>query len=148
MFVVRLRAGLGNQLYEYAFCSFLTNYTEEVYVDGTGFRTFQCHDGLEVDKIFDIDLPYASRKKLLAHDMEYTDDFLRSNKHEDMYFDDYWSDMRILDRLDDGWIDFRREYASDYSMYLDGIDFENACPIHVRKGDIDGTSIDVCGIAY
>ena len=193
MFIVRLRGGLGNQLYEYAFCAFLKKFTDDVYVDGTEFKTFQCHDGLEVDKIFDIDLPYASRKRimelsnyipipvsgkigiglfelegirerwwckkhrkkthvkekdLLAHDMDYVTDFLNRNKQEDLYFDGYWSDVRILERLDDGWINFRKGFVSQYSKYMEDIDFDMACSVHVRKGDIDGTSIDVCGKEY
>ncbi|MBR4575069.1 MAG: alpha-1,2-fucosyltransferase [Lachnospiraceae bacterium] len=59
MYIVRLRGGLGNQLFEYAFCCYLSRFTDSVSVDDSEYKCFKCHDGLEVDSIFDIHYPSA-----------------------------------------------------------------------------------------
>lgn len=193
MFIVRIRGGLGNQLFIYAFCEYLKKFSDNIYVDGSEYKTFQCHDGLEVDQIFDISFPYASNRDimklsnyipipfsgkigiglfelemlrerywcrnhqkkshilerdLMTGGMENMEEFLLSNRDKDLYFSGYWSDVRILDQIDENWLAFRPDFISKYLKYTENINFDMACSIHVRKGDIDGTSIDVCDAIY
>lgn len=65
MIIVRIRGGLGNQIYQYVFASYLKKYTQEVYVDTSEFDIFKCHDGLEITDVFDISIPKAKYKDII-----------------------------------------------------------------------------------
>lgn len=52
--IVRLRGGLGNQMFQYAFCEYLRQMDIDVCVDNSEDKCFQCHDGFEVEYIFRI----------------------------------------------------------------------------------------------
>ncbi len=65
MYIVRLRGGLGNQLFQYALCEFLSRFSGDVYVDDSEYKCFKCHDGLEVDRIFEVYYPGASSRDII-----------------------------------------------------------------------------------
>lgn len=195
MIIVRIRGGLGNQLFGYAFASFLKTLSEDVFVDVSEYSCFQCHDGLEVSKIFSVDFPNASTgdimrcsnyipipfsgklgialfelelrrgriaKKICKKETHIHEDdinkwgsdeiirFVKENLDKDLYFDGYWggSYPDYVKYLDDTWLEFRDDYTSKYVEYTNGMDFEKACSVHVRKGDFTGTSLDTCDSDY
>ena len=67
MIIVRLRGGLGNQMFQYAFAEYMKRYDSEVYLDDSEGRCFKCHDGFEVEKIFSVSFPKASFFKICKY---------------------------------------------------------------------------------
>lgn len=52
MVVVRVRGGLGNQMFQYGFAKYQELSNEEVYLDITDYKTHIHHYGFELDKVF------------------------------------------------------------------------------------------------
>ena len=76
MKVVRLIGGLGNQMFQYALFLALKKAfpAEEIYVDKTLYNTYQLHNGLELERIFYLDLvqaPIVRLKKLCWYSSNY-----------------------------------------------------------------------------
>lgn len=65
MVIVRFRGGLGNQMFQCAFCEYLKRYNVEVYADLTEYTCVDCHNGYELEKIFGIELKKADIKSIL-----------------------------------------------------------------------------------
>ncbi len=67
MIIVRFHGGLGNQMFEYAFYRYMTNKygADNVIGDMTWFdRNYSEHQGYELKKVFDIDIPAIDYKTL------------------------------------------------------------------------------------
>lgn len=62
MKVIEFRGGLGNQLFEYAHYLYLRNkYPQERFYGYYPSRELWCHQGLEIQKRFEVELPKPSR---------------------------------------------------------------------------------------
>lgn len=63
--IVNIVGGLGNQLFQYLFGRTLANISGHTMVfDISDFQRYRLHDGLTIDKYFDVDLPVASGMQL------------------------------------------------------------------------------------
>lgn len=61
MKIVEFKGGLGNQMFQYAFYLKLKNvYEENVKADFSFFCKQNCHNGYELKRIFNIDMPFAT----------------------------------------------------------------------------------------
>ena len=59
--IIRIRGGLGNQLFQYVYGLYLEKvFDKQIYIDDSEFLVYKCHDGLEVEEIFDISVQKAS----------------------------------------------------------------------------------------
>lgn len=62
MKIIEFRGGLGNQLFEYAHYLYLRNkYPEERFFGYYPSRELWCHQGLEIQKRFEVDLPNSTK---------------------------------------------------------------------------------------
>lgn len=64
MIVMRIMAGLGNQLFQYAFARNLKESGQEVYLDITSYQTSPVHNGFELEHLFSINIPYARKEQI------------------------------------------------------------------------------------
>ena len=68
MKIVKVIGGLGNQMFQYSFFNYLKNRNVEAKIDISGFDTYDLHNGLEINKVFDLikheDLATQSEIKL------------------------------------------------------------------------------------
>lgn len=62
MKVVRVIGGLGNQMFQYAFCLALKRHfpDEKIKMDSSLFNGYYVHNGYELDRVFSISFPKAS----------------------------------------------------------------------------------------
>jgi len=67
MKIVKVIGGLGNQMFQYAFFIALSKrfLDEDILVDCSFFDSYGLHNGLELESVFDIKLPKASKRQLL-----------------------------------------------------------------------------------
>lgn len=167
MKVVRILGGLGNQMFQYALFLALKKAfpQEEIKVDTSVFLSYKVHNGLELGKIFGVDLPQASLeqlKKLCRYTSNYT--FKRIFKKLKLYkktecfeakdytfnetvltragdriFDGYWQNHHYFENVFD---EVRAAYR--FPEFTDENNSEmaekirqcdNSVSIHVRRGD-------------
>ena len=166
MKIVRIIGGLGNQMFQYALYIALKKKfpEEEILVDTSLFRGYNVHNGLELERVFGIELPQASFMQLIKltkptynyNISRITDNFLPSRKTElydnsrpdlkrlifsagDRYYAGYWLDYRYtLDALSD----IRNAYRfklkiNDLTLkVLEKIESSlSSVSIHIRRGD-------------
>lgn len=62
MKIVNIMGGLGNQMFQYALALSLRNRfpDEEILIDSSGFKGYPLHNGYELKRIFNVDIPEAS----------------------------------------------------------------------------------------
>lgn len=66
MKVVAVKGGLGNQMFQYAFYRALQNRGERVKADISSYTHWQQHNGYELEKLFGIELDFASEAECIA----------------------------------------------------------------------------------
>ncbi len=166
MKIVNIIGGLGNQMFQYALARNLgKRFGESVYVDTSLFDTYNVHNGLEIEHIFNIKLNQASpqdikrltrytrhyalwriyrrllpQKKSVCKesaDAAFDESILTLNI--DRYYDGYWQNHRYFD---DCAAEIRQIYR--FALPLDEKNKqiakeitteENSVSIHIRRGD-------------
>lgn len=66
MNVVQISAGLGNQMFQYAFYMAMRNINNDIGIDTTEFKYRKHHNGYELERIFDISPRVLSRAEISA----------------------------------------------------------------------------------
>ena len=70
MRIVNIFGGLGNQMFQYALIKVLENQLNEtVLADTHCFKGYTRHNGLEIEKIFSVELQLASKEGKLHVDL-------------------------------------------------------------------------------
>ncbi len=164
MKIVNIIGGLGNQMFQYAFALALQKeYPDtKVKLNKSCFRGYKLHNGYELDKIFNILLPYANIKDLIRYaypwvnynlwrlkrflpvrksmaadrDFRPTCDLtLAANKS---YFDGYWQSPKYFEKYRDLIIRaFKMPKITD-ERNLRAVNFikrSKTAFIHIRRGD-------------
>lgn len=167
MKVVRILGGLGNQMFQYALFLALQKAfpTEEILVDTSVFASYKVHNGLELQKVFGVELPQASvaqLKRLCWYTSNYTlkriiKKLNLRKKSECFEAIDYTFNETVLncpgDRIFDGYwqnyLYFKDAFAEvrDCYRFADFADIKNnemaekirqsnvSVSIHIRRGD-------------
>ena len=166
MKIVKILGGIGNQMFQYALYLALKQKfgDEKVLVDYSYFKTYNVHNGLELKRVFDVELPQASflellkvtrpvysfklsrviRKIFLARKTEcleaadYTYNelvFSEGNK----YYDGYWQNYKYFIEYKDEILEaFRFKMPINEQSKLLAEELKNksnAISLHVRRGD-------------
>lgn len=166
--IVEMAGGLGNQLSQYAMMRWLENKYPQagIWADIDYFKKEKCHNGYELEKLFDLKLPYMSRM-----DIRYLPYLFRKKRRiEQIYTSGYPEDDR-LNRLGENEFYILRGtwHNYDYSHIMNQIcnelqfpklrDQENinyyndiikdsAVSIHVRGGDYKDCGLNICTDEY
>lgn len=163
MKIIRFLGGLGNQMFQYAFYKAIEKRFPDVKADLTGFKDYPLHNGLELERIFDIQLTKVTP---LINDLYNTDNrnwILRklrrllklknAYKRDDhpftfdpgvfqnsefLYYWGYWQNQGYF-------IDIAEEIKADFTFKLplnkenqqvfQQIKEANSIAVHIRRGD-------------
>lgn len=145
MKIVHFSSGLGNQIFFYLFSNYLKDkYPKQTIYGYYNKRWLEKHNGLEIDKVFEITLPdhtvlsdsvaWICRKLngLGIKGLKATDD---SFSESAIYFDGYYQDKKfIMDYIDS--LHFRQFQLIKVNQNLiNEINKEDSIAIHIRRGD-------------
>lgn len=149
MKIVTFWGGLGNQMFEYAYYEWLKKkYPNEIiygYYPSAGLKD---HNGLEVHKHFDIDLPQtciisniigrvlfnANRLLRRLGLSEIATCTQKNQKFDTVFHCDYWQDKKFI--TDSFVMKFNlQKLSSRNKELLDEILCKDVCSVHVRRGD-------------
>lgn len=150
MKIVTFQAGLGNQIFQYVYyCYLRKHYPHETFYGFYPERALRGHNGLEIQKWFDVKLPQSSwlsdavAKSLFwinklfwkmqkPHPLTDTDWFRRPDA---LFYSGYWQNKVYY--LEVGAPYFRPDLliGEDNERLLDQIRTTNSVAVHVRCGD-------------
>lgn len=166
MKIVKIIGGLGNQMFQYAlYLSLKEKFPEEeVLVDTSYFATYHVHTGLELERVFGIDLHQASFGQLLkvtipvknyklsriirkclpkrstecreATDYTFNQSvFEAGNKYYDGYWQNYLYFKEVVNEVRDVF-QFRLPLSNQNKLLVEKINADAAAvSIHIRRGD-------------
>lgn len=145
MRIVNYKSGLGNQLFYYLFTLYLEKkYPNEKIYGYYNKKFLKKHNGLEIQKVFDVKLPKDTWKsnlvawlcrKLNGIGIPYLKASDNSLGDIYIYYDGWWQDRRFyLDNLKE--IKFKKiQLDEQNSLILNKIRNSFSVSIHIRRGD-------------
>lgn len=164
MKIVKIHAGLGNQIFQYALFLGLKKYGHKVKVDYSEFELYNIHHGYELQRTFNINLPHINsfEKKLYAPrrprfiyrvlrkcfntdacymieqpEFCFSEEVLFSQKTK--YLNGYWQHHRYVDLVEEELrqnLKFPKINDPQNEKLLKKIQHHNSVvSIHVRRGD-------------
>lgn len=146
MRIVLYTAGLGNQIFQYFFTLWLQRkYPKETIYGCYDKAILANHNGLEVQNVFDIELP-PTNKKVYIIERLIRAVYKRTNckwysSHDDadkdtLYYEGYWHDKRFFEDFV-SCLNFREDIiiSDQNKTVLQRIKSSNSISIHVRRGD-------------
>ncbi|MCX2450385.1 alpha-1,2-fucosyltransferase [Pedobacter sp. PLR] len=163
MKIIRFLGGLGNQMFQYAFYKAIEKRFPDVKADLTGFKDYPLHNGLELERIFDIQLTKVTP---LINDLYNTDNrnwILRklrrllnlknAYKRDDhpftfdpgvfqnsefLYYWGYWQNqgyfIDIAEEIKAAFT-FKLPLNEENQQILQQIKEANSIAVHIRRGD-------------
>lgn len=172
MLVVKLSAGLGNQLFQYAFALYLKErYQDVVYLDKSSFKYRTANRTCSIDIVSD--LPVLSDKRIYYHyksvmfymsrALFYINPFVRSirepslifpSNNKFLYFDGYWQTDSFVGKVAGYTAYFKPKEAipAFIGAYLDEVRSSHSISLHVRRGDFFSEEYrhkyGVCNVDY
>lgn len=166
MKIVRIIGGLGNQMFQYAlYLALKQRFPEErILVDYSLFKSYNVHNGLELERVFGVNLPQASFLDMLkvtiptynytlarivrkimpkratecyeAKDYTYNEDVLTPG---DRYYNGYWQNYRYFNDIKELiQASYRFDNPSDarnMNLINELYESPDTVSIHVRRGD-------------
>lgn len=180
MKIVNLVGGLGNQMFEYAFYLALreAHPLETIKVCTRSYRNYNLHNGLEIERIFGVDLPEATTyelcrlaypffnyrtwqvmRHLLPHRQTMTRggfdvpfDFSQITRNDSVYYEGYWQNEKNFKHI-------RKTILKSYTFpeftepenieLMNKLVTKNAVSCHVRRGDyLQNQNMCVCTSQY
>lgn len=180
MKIVKILGGLGNQMFQYAlFVALQKEFPQEqVLVDCSYFKTYHVHTGLELNRVFGVELPQASFHQLLkvtwpvksfklsramrkilpprkTECLEAKDYTYNAHVFDcgNMYYDGYWQNYKYFDKYRDKILQlfqFKLKLNECSSNILPELAAKNSVSIHVRRGDYLKAKnyAGLCGLEY
>lgn len=146
MKIVLYTAGLGNQIFQYFFTLWLQKKYPKERIYGCYDKAILAnHNGLEVQKVFDIELPptnikvYVIERLIRATYKRTRCNWLSSHDDADkdtLYYEGYWHDKRFFESFVAN-LKFREDIvmSNQNKSVLQRIKTSNSVSIHVRRGD-------------
>lgn len=168
MKIITFQGGLGNQMFQYAYYSYLceTFPNQKIY----GYypsRALNAHNGLEINKWFDVKLPDSTFKSTMVactlfwinkffwkiqkpHPFTDTDWFRKPNA---VFYSGYWQDKKYFLKTHQPQFKANIDIGDENKKYLLDIEKSNSVAIHVRRGDYTNPKVqhiygNVCTHAY
>lgn len=180
MKVVNILGGLGNQMFQYAFAIALSEEftNEDVKLNTLCFHGYPLHNGYELSNIFDVRLPFATKRDLLrtaypwghyrlwqigrrllpkrkymAWDSDYSRGFSFGDIINKKYFDGYWQSEKFFAKHRSAVVAAMRfPPISDENnkRALQFINESKTAFLHIRRGDYINHPIlgGICNIDY
>ena len=145
MKIVNFTSGLGNQIFQYIFVEYLKEKHPQHKIYGYyNAKKLQKHNGLEVDKVFELQLPYHTRwsdcvawfsRKLNGVGIKGLKSTDENYCERAIYYDGWWQDKKyFLDTFVK--IRFRKfELDSINTDLLNKIENSQSVFVHIRRGD-------------
>lgn len=159
MKIVRIQGGLGNQMFQYAFYMALKEKHNNVYCDVDEYKKNNCHNGMELEKLFNIKIKtpprmilklYKSKNKILKYfqntwllkkykyeDTLYEKRLIKSK--ENAYYSGYWQSEKYFLDIE---YKIRKVFSFDKKITQENLKLieeisnkNNTVSIHVRRGD-------------
>lgn len=162
MIIVRIIGGLGNQMFQYSLYRNLLEKGYNVKIDINDFKDYELHNGFELNKIFKLNMNFATleevnklkdnksdflnraRRKLLGYKKSY---FRQSNQmfipsifkiKGDLYLDGYWQSENYFDEIkgvikDD--FSFKNFTDEKNQELMKSMESNTTVSLHVRRGD-------------
>ncbi|MBR6216448.1 MAG: alpha-1,2-fucosyltransferase, partial [Spirochaetaceae bacterium] len=177
MKIVKIKSGLGNQMFQYAFAKALEKLTgESIMLDLSQYKIEHLHNGYELKKLFDVDLPEAPKetvellstipdnlikriqRKFFTKPTHYIEDesVFNGNVFEmqsSCYFEGYWQSEKYFEPVKNSIHDifkFKPPINHSTEQMISQIDGSTAS-MHVRRGDYllgKNRSLNVCTMNY
>lgn len=159
MKIVRIIGGLGNQMFQYAFLIALREkFKQKIYVDISSFNGYKLHNGLELEKIFNIKLNIADPadiRRLSYYSNNYIKqrlcrrllpnkktEYIESSKKNvienvfinsgDCYYEGYWQNHKYFH-------DYYDIISKEFSFKLDNLCIKNENIIEFIKNSLNPT---------
>lgn len=157
MKIIEFQGGLGNQLFEEVFSRWLSKRfpNDRIY----GFypqRALKCHNGLEIEKWFDVELPkHCPKSNRIGMALFWTNKVMRrlrlplvmtfddiNQRENTLFYEGYFQDRKYVEEV--GAPAFRKDIALDEknSDMLLHLKQPNAVAVHVRRGDYTDPSVN------
>lgn len=150
--------GLGNQMFQYAFHYELLKQRPDVYADLTSYERFKQHNGLEINELFNLDIPKASQEEInyiLGNKLIFRfkqkfglniDGYIKDNEFnksilrlESAYLAGYWQSEEYFRNSKDSIRQIFNlnelplsESATEYKQQIKN---SNSVSVHIRRGD-------------
>lgn len=161
MKIVKIKSGLGNQMFQYAFAKTLQEKTgEKILLDTSNYDIEHLHNGFELNRLFEIDLDFATRKQVekiatipnsfikkvekkfftkKTHliENEQNLDLSVFEKKGDLYFEGYWQNEKYFEPIKskiNSIFDFKLNLNEKTENALKKINQKTAS-VHIRRGD-------------
>lgn len=168
MKIFAFQAGLGNQFFQYAYYQYLCRHfpSSKFY----GFypkRALHDHNGLEIDKWFDVELPKSSRlSNIIATILFWINklfekmqlpylftDSDRFRKPDSLFYLGYWQDKKYYQEVKTPSFRTDLKIGQENERFLKMISESNSVAVHVRRGDYINYNIrnfygNICTIDY
>lgn len=180
MKIVKILGGLGNQMFQYALFVALQHKfpNERLLVDCSYFKTYHVHTGLELNRVFGLELPQASFMQLLkvtwpvrsfilsrtirklmpprrTECLEAKDYTFNKQVFDegDRYYDGYWQNYNYFDDCRDELLalfQFKFQLNAQSSAIFPELAASNSVSLHVRRGDYLKAKnyVGLCGVDY
>ncbi len=162
MVIIKILGGLGNQLFQYIFYQYLRSINLSAKIDISEFKSYNLHNGLELEKYFNVELQLANNNEILSvkdcssnilakfrrvilkrykksHVLEKDVCLNKINTNSNVYLDGYWQDHRFVQKYFSDinqLISFRPITLNKRNQEIfDVIMQTNSVGIHIRRGD-------------
>ncbi len=164
MVIVVIKCGLGNQMFQYALYKSLLDNKKEVKLDISWFKTNQDHNGLELEKVFEIGPFDIASKRELNLLREYKKDLFSKfkrkifgfkKKHytekkmnfkynkkifqkDNIYLDGFWQSENYFYNIKEDIFDifkFRKIIGKRNIDLAETISNSESVSVHIRRGD-------------
>lgn len=180
MKIVNILGGLGNQMFEYAMFLALKDAhpQEEIKVCTRSFGGYGLHNGLEIQRIFGVELPEASlwelakvaypffnyktwqvirhslpkRKSMIRGGFDIPFDYSQVTREDSCYYEGYWQNEGNFKKIRSKILEiysFPVFTGEDNIMLAERLKVANAASCHVRRGDyLKHPNMCVCTPSY
>ena len=146
MKIIVFKGGLGNQMFQYVFYTWLkSKYNDKIY-GFYGRKELRGHNGFELSNVFPgLELPKESfLLNLLVYYFKFQNKLTNRKNHEksfyntfskEIIFDDYWQDLKYFQKRTTDFFIFTDNIGDRNEELLEYFKKNEIVSLHVRRGD-------------